>query len=114
MTAKRRTRIRRVAVVTGTRAEYGLLTSTLAAVKRHPSLKLQLIVTGMHLLRKFGRTLDVIPGAPPDLRNPPPGCRFAPRCARAIDACRTQRPPFLGVIGSHRLACHNPAEVGHG
>ena len=26
------------------------------------------------------RTLDVIPGSPPDLRDPPPGCRFAPRC----------------------------------
>ena len=31
------------------------------------------------------RTLDVIPGSPPDLREPPPGCRFAPRCPFAMD-----------------------------
>lgn len=53
-------RKRRVAVVTGTRAEYGLLTSTMAAIRRHPSLQLQLVVTGMHLLRKFGSTVRQI------------------------------------------------------
>jgi len=51
---------RRVAVVTGTRAEYGLLRSTLEAVSRHRRLELQLVVTGMHLLKKFGRTVDEI------------------------------------------------------
>jgi len=53
-------RRRRVAVVTGTRAEYGLLRSTLEAVSRHRRLKLQIVVTGMHLLEKFGRTVDEI------------------------------------------------------
>ncbi len=53
-------RRRRVAVVTGTRAEYGLLTSTLAAVRRARGLDLQLVVTGMHLLRKFGHTVRQI------------------------------------------------------
>lgn len=57
---KRHRRIRRVAVVTGTRAEYGLLRSTLAAINAHADLRLQLIVTGMHLLRKFGHTVDDI------------------------------------------------------
>ncbi len=47
----------RVAVVTGTRAEYGLLRSTLAAIHSHPRLELQVIVCGMHLLARFGRTL---------------------------------------------------------
>ena len=51
---------RRVTVVTGTRAEYGLLQSTMQAVRRHPRLTLQLVVSGMHLLRKFGRTIDDI------------------------------------------------------
>jgi GDP/UDP-N,N'-diacetylbacillosamine 2-epimerase (hydrolysing) len=51
---------RRVAVITGTRAEYGLLKSTLAAIKAHPRLTLQLVVTGMHLLREFGHTVDDI------------------------------------------------------
>ena len=38
------------------------------------------------------RTLEVIPGMPPDLRNPPPGCRFAPRCAFAMAVCTRGRP----------------------
>lgn len=49
-------RRRRVAVVTGTRAEFGILRSTLAAVDAHPKLELLLVVAGMHLLRKFGPT----------------------------------------------------------
>jgi len=53
-------RTRRVAVVTGTRAEYGLLRSTLAALQKAPHTRLQLIATGMHLLDKFGRTIDHI------------------------------------------------------
>lgn len=51
---------RRVAVVTGTRAEYGALQSTLAAIAAHPRLELQLVVGGMHLLPKFGRTVAQI------------------------------------------------------
>ncbi|MFQ5413650.1 MAG: UDP-N-acetylglucosamine 2-epimerase [Phycisphaerae bacterium] len=58
--AKRPRRVRRIAVVTGTRAEYGLLRSTIAAIRDHPALRLQVVVTGMHLLRKFGHTVDDI------------------------------------------------------
>ncbi len=50
----------RVAVVTGSRAEYGLLTSAMAAIRDHPRLHLQLVVTGMHLLRSFGNTVREI------------------------------------------------------
>jgi UDP-N-acetylglucosamine 2-epimerase (non-hydrolysing)/GDP/UDP-N,N'-diacetylbacillosamine 2-epimerase (hydrolysing) len=53
-------RKRRIAVVTGTRAEYGVLCSTLDAIEQHPNLKLQLIVTGIHLLRRFGYTAGQI------------------------------------------------------
>lgn len=56
----RRPRRKRVAVVTGSRAEYGLLTSTLAAIEDSPRLELQLVVTGMHLLSRFGRTIREI------------------------------------------------------
>ncbi len=52
-----RSRKRRIAVVTGTRAEYGLLRSTIRSISEHPTLHLQLVVTGMHLLRGFGRTV---------------------------------------------------------
>ena len=58
--ATRRTSRRRIAVVTGTRAEYGVLRSTIAAIAAHPQLDLQLVVTGMHLLCKFGHTVDAI------------------------------------------------------
>ena len=47
-------------MITGSRAEYGLLRTVMRAVKEHPKLKLQTIVTGMHLLRSFGHTVDDI------------------------------------------------------
>jgi len=56
----RSNRRRRVAYVTGTRAEFGLMCSTLRAIQRHPKLELQLVVTGMHLSRAHGRTVDGI------------------------------------------------------
>ena len=51
---------RRIAVVTGTRAEYGLLQSTMEAITARRGMQLQLVVTGMHLLRGFGHTIDII------------------------------------------------------
>jgi peptide/nickel transport system ATP-binding protein len=51
------------------------------------------------------RALEVIPGAPPDLRNPPPGCRFAPRCPAAMTICTEVVPPELTFAGV-RVACH--------
>ena len=53
-------RKRRIAVITGTRAEYGLLRSPMQAIRERRELQLQIVVTGMHLLRKFGRTVDEI------------------------------------------------------
>jgi len=49
-------RKRRIAVVTGTRAEYGLLHSPMSAIRAHPRLTLQVVACGMHLLKKFGAT----------------------------------------------------------
>lgn len=51
---------RRVVVITGTRAEYGLLRSTMTAIDKHPRLELRVVVTGMHLLKKFGATAGAI------------------------------------------------------
>ncbi len=48
--------MRKIAVVTGTRAEYGLLKNTLNKIKKNNNLKLQLIVTGAHLSEEFGYT----------------------------------------------------------
>jgi len=51
---------RRIAVITGTRAEYGLLVSPMQAIAADSRLELQLVVTGMHLLPAFGRTINQI------------------------------------------------------
>ncbi len=58
--ARARRPVRRIAVITGTRAEYGLLRSVMEAIRRRRGLRLQVVVTGMHLLRKFGHTIDDI------------------------------------------------------
>lgn len=51
---------RKICVVTGTRAEYGLLYWLMREIDEDPSLELQLIVTGAHLETRFGMTVDVI------------------------------------------------------
>jgi peptide/nickel transport system ATP-binding protein len=43
-----------------------------------------------------GKRVEGIPGAPPDLRTPPPGCRFHPRCGLAMPVCRREEPPRVG------------------
>jgi peptide/nickel transport system ATP-binding protein len=51
------------------------------------------------------RHMTGIPGSPPDLRQLPAGCSFNPRCAYAIDRCRTDLPPLLELNeGSGRQA----------
>ncbi|HUW70456.1 MAG TPA: ABC transporter ATP-binding protein [bacterium] len=57
------------------------------------------------LLRKKVDTLSYIPGTPPDLIDPPKGCRFHPRCHKVIDKCRTEEPPLLEVEPGHMVAC---------
>ncbi len=49
--------------------------------------------------------LQVIPGTVPDLSDPPPGCRFHPRCLEAMEVCRLQRPPNYPVGDGHTVAC---------
>ena len=47
-----------------------------------------------------------IEGQPPDLLNPPSGCRFHPRCQYAMDICRVKEPPYVEVEKEHFVACH--------
>ncbi len=49
-----------ISVVTGTRADYGILKPVMEAIDAHPRLELHLVVTGMHLLRTFGYTIDEV------------------------------------------------------
>ncbi len=48
--------------------------------------------------------LAFIPGAPPDLLDPPKGCRFQPRCSVAMDVC-AQEPPLIEIEPGHLVAC---------
>ena len=45
-------------------------------------------------------------GTPPNLANPPDGCRFHERCPYVIDVCRTEVPDLVPVQKRHRVACH--------
>jgi oligopeptide/dipeptide ABC transporter ATP-binding protein len=47
-----------------------------------------------------------VPGSPPDLADPPPGCRFAPRCPLAMTTCSTVEPVPAQVSPTHSVACH--------
>jgi len=47
-----------------------------------------------------------IPGVPPDLVRPPPGCRFFPRCKYVKEQCRREEPKLKEVEPGHFVACH--------
>ena len=47
-----------------------------------------------------------IPGLPPSLLDPPPGCPFHPRCPQALDRCSARVPRLKEVAAEHRVACH--------
>ena len=51
------------------------------------------------------RRLEAISGTVPSLLNPPPGCRFAPRCSFASVACTAAIPPLRTIEGDHKVAC---------
>lgn len=53
-----------------------------------------------------------IPGTPPSLKNPPEGCRFAPRCVHAEERCRTVEPPRRRIGERHFANCHLLVEKG--
>lgn len=51
--------------------------------------------------------LSSIRGFPPDLLNPPPGCRFYPRCQYAMDICKKEDPPLAKMSRKEQgVACH--------
>ncbi len=51
-----------------------------------------------------------IPGIPPDLTAPPPGCRFAPRCRYVTEKCVIDEPPLSPDRGDHAFACWHPVD----
>jgi len=52
------------------------------------------------------RMRPVVPGEPPNPINPPPGCRFHPRCPKRFDPCDKDEPVLMEVENGHYVACH--------
>ena len=77
---------------------------------KHP-YTLGLLQSVPRLDRPRAARLATIPGLPPDLREPPPGCRFAPRCSLYLPVCDTS--PELRRVGAndHNAACHRAEDV---
>lgn len=78
-------------------------TKTLFEQPRHPYTQ--------HLIRSLPKMDDKwervsIPGRPPALDNPPPGCRFHPRCPHVMDICCQEAPPLITIENGHRVACY--------
>lgn len=53
-----------------------------------------------------GGVAEGIPGRIPDYLNPPPGCRFHPRCPHVMDICAREKPPVYTVGENHHVACY--------
>ena len=51
--------------------------------------------------------MPTLQGQPPSASESPPGCMFAPRCPRADERCRRERPPLV-ITGTGGVACHHP------
>src|SRR5712691_7153175 len=62
------------------------------------------------LTQDRNRKLLNIPGLPPDLGHPPLGCRFAARCPKATDKCRSDEPSLIGESAAHLYSCWHPVD----
>ncbi|MCD6208895.1 MAG: ABC transporter ATP-binding protein [Thermoproteales archaeon] len=71
---------------------------------KHPYT--QALLRAVPSIREEKREFKSIPGTPPNLLNPPPGCRFHPRCPYAYSRCREEEPQLTEVEPGHLVACH--------
>jgi oligopeptide/dipeptide ABC transporter ATP-binding protein len=93
----------RVAVMyAGRLAELGL-TDDLFEKPMHPYT--QALLNSVPNITKKGQVLSWIPGAPPDLAEPPPGCLYHPRCPHTFDRCKKEEPSLTKHNGTY-VACH--------
>ncbi len=84
-------------------------TDNLFTTMHHPYTQ-ALLASIPRLNQEADQRLLNIPGLPPDLANPPAGCRFAARCSKATDKCRSDEPPLTGQTGEHLFACWHPVD----
>jgi len=88
----------------GKLVEYGP-TAEIFARPRHPYA--WLILSSTPSVTGPRRMLAPLEGEPPDLLDPPSGCRFHPRCPFATERCTLEEPPMETIGDEHRLACWN-------
>lgn len=72
----------------------------------HPYSKL--LIDALPRMRGSKKQLATIPGGPPDLKNPPMGCKFHPRCSWARRRCRAAKPPSDYIERKGFVACYYP------
>jgi len=101
-------RTKRINVMYAGRIVETASTEALFAGMRHPYTQ-ALLGSIPRLEQDATKPLLSIPGLPPDLTNPPPGCRFAARCQFATEQCLAQEPPLTGTA-DHKFACWHPVD----
>ena len=85
-------------------------TASLLARPAHPyTAALRSAVPELDLATRPTRI--VLRGGPANAADPPPACRFHPRCPIAIDVCRTETPPLRAISVGRAVACHRAEEV---
>ncbi|MEM2816622.1 MAG: ABC transporter ATP-binding protein [Candidatus Bathyarchaeia archaeon] len=80
--------------------------STRAIFKKPLHPYTQLLLKAIPNILNPAERLESIPGTVPEMINPPPGCRFNPRCPYAMDLCRQERPKLKEVEKEHEVACY--------
>jgi oligopeptide transport system ATP-binding protein len=93
----------RVQVMYGGRIIEAADTRTIFYSPRHPYTRA--LQRSIPALQPKGSELYTIPGLPPDLSKPLPGCSFAPRCEFAVQRCREQVPALAPAAPGHVHAC---------
>jgi oligopeptide/dipeptide ABC transporter ATP-binding protein len=87
----------------GVTAEYASV-DTIYNVPKHPYT--QELLKAFPDLSRPSEKLVAIPGYPPRLDVPPPGCRFAPRCPLVFERCNLEQPRVHRLNGDHLASCH--------
>jgi peptide/nickel transport system ATP-binding protein len=63
-------------------------------------------------IKREKKPLTGLPGSPPDLLEPPGGCRLHPRCPEARNICQETEPQMMDVSSNHSVACHMVGQGG--
>jgi peptide/nickel transport system ATP-binding protein len=93
----------RIAVMYGGRIMELAPTADIFARPLHPYT--QGLINCVPNIRLEQKDLVTMPGSPPDLVDPPQGCRFSPRCPRVMPVCREREPALVEQTAGHRAAC---------